>query len=130
MGNGCEEYKSLTAETDNNKSRYERQAQAYEDEATATHYIPGPLRRFKGIDDYHHRAENTAFRTGDSYHLASSSRSEYNLRYIGHFKDRDDFDRHELAAEIDEIDSEKWHAVENEHRRCRPVSNPVRGRIV
>lgn len=124
MGDSYREYKSLAEEADGVKERYHEQADDFQRESTSEHYIPRPQRRFKGRDDFHYREEKTAFRTGDSYHLASKSRDEHNFRYMGHFKDRADFDRHEKAAVVDEIKSEGWHARENEHRRRRPVSNP------
>ena len=120
MGDSRHKYKSLEVEAKDRKSFYEDQAERAAEEAT--HYTPPYRRKFKGIDDYHRRAENTAFRTGDNFHEASKARGEHNINYMGHFKSRWDFDLHECAAETDEVNSERWHAVENAHRDLRAVS--------
>ena len=123
MGDSRKNYKSLESEGEDRELFYEEQAERYADEVAQ--YTPPHRRKFKGIDDYHRRAENTAFRTSDNFHMASKARGEHNVNYIGHFKSRWDFDRHECAAETDEIKSEGWHAAENAHRDLRAVSiNP------
>ena len=120
MGDSLQKYKSLEWEGEDREDFYHAQAERYAKEAT--HYAPPHRRKFKGIDDYHRRAENTAFRTGDNFHSASKARNEHNLDYIGHFKGRWDHKRHDRAAETDEIKSEGWHAAENAHRDLRAVS--------
>ena len=120
MGQSRHKYKSLEYEGRDRESFYDGQAKRYADEAT--HYTPPHRRKFNGIDDYHRRAENTAFRTSDNFHGASKARGEHNINYMGHFNSRWDFDLHQCAADTDEIFSEGWHAAENAHRDLRAVS--------
>ena len=119
MGDSRHRYKSLESEGEAREDFYAGQAERYADEATR--YTAPPRRKFKGIDDYHRRAENTAFRTGDNFHEASKARNEHNANYMGHFKNRWDFDRHEHAVETNEMKSEDWHAADNAHRNLRAV---------
>ena len=128
MGEDYRKYKSHALEGDARVKRYAEDRRVFEHEST--HYTPAPKRQFKGIDDFHHRAENTAFRAGDSYHQASRSRDAHNMNYIGHFKNREQFDGHERAGEFDEETSEMWHAREKEHRSHRPVSSPSGCRFI
>ena len=120
MGDSRQKYKSLEYEGEDRESFYQAQAKRYADEATR--HTPPHRRTFNGIDDYHRRAESTAFRTSDNFHEASKARAEHNVNYMGHFKSRRDLDRHERAVMTDEIKSEGWHAAENAHRDLRAVS--------
>ena len=121
MGDSVRKYKSLESEAKARAEFYDEQAESYAEEAAQ--YTPPYRRKFNGIDDYHRRAENTAFRTGDNFHEASKARREHNTNYMSHFRSRWDMYRHEAAELTDEVKSEGWHATDNAHRDLRAVSS-------
>ena len=121
MGDSVRKYKSLEAEGEAREEFYKAQAKRYTDETAQ--YTPPHRRTFNGVDDYHRRAENTAFRTGDNFHEASKARRDHNTNYMSHFRGRWDLSRHEAVESSDEVKSEGWHATENAHRDLRVVSS-------
>lgn len=121
MGKSIQKYKSLESEGEAREDFYDEQAERYAAEAAQD--TPPYRRKFKGIDDYHRRAENTAFRTSDNFHEASKARREHNINYMAHFKSCWDAYRHEGAELTDEEKSEEWHATENAHRDLRAVNS-------